>query len=162
MDTEGVIAKKESERKHLAIIIALIAVVFFYLPLIDLGIKAGNADIRADLTSSTMKPSLAPIENECLFRVYGWVYNYGSKDVNVTVHLWLSDGTRGGGLGSNTCEFWLSYYIPLGVIQKNGGRKWLDFTRKFIPFDPTTASFYYDFKLDGLNQPRNLQTAQIP
>ena len=161
MSSEDIIAKKDSEKKQLAIIIALIAIILFIIPLINLGVKAGNADLRADLTSSSSLPSLAPIENEGLFRVYGWVYNYGSQDVNVTVHLMLSGGTRGGGLGSNTCEPFLSYYIPLGVIEKAGGRKWLDFTRKFIPFSPDTATFYYDFGLGGPNPPRNPQYSQI-
>jgi len=73
----------------------------------------------------------------------GWIYNYGSKDVNVTLFVHFTDGTKSGP-GMNMCEFWQDYYFPIGLISKDGGKKWFDWKKRYNPFDPTTANFYYE------------------
>lgn len=75
--------------------------------------------------------------------VEGWIYNYGSEDVNVTLFINFTDGTKSGP-GMNMCEFFQDYYFPIGLISKNGGKKWFDWRKRYNPFDPTTATFYYE------------------
>ena len=59
---------------------------------------------------------------EGYINIEGWIYNHGSEDVNVTLFVHFTDGTKCGP-GINMCEFWQDYYFPIGLINKNGGRK---------------------------------------
>ena len=157
MNDNNSISQSEKKAKRRAIIIVSIIVICLLFSLNDLGSRAAASNLRAELSYNTTLVGIYAKEREYLFRIYGWVYNYGPDDVNVTVHIWMTDGTKsGGGQGANICEFWQSYYIYLGTIPKNGGRKWLDWRRKCIPFDPTTACFYYEFIPSGPNPPRNM------
>lgn len=79
---------------------------------------------------------------EGYIHVEGWIYNHGSEDVNVTLFLHLTDGTKSAP-GMNMCEFWQDYYYPIGLISKNGGKKWFELQKRYNPFDPTTATFSY-------------------
>jgi len=80
---------------------------------------------------------------EGYIHIEGWIYNHGSKDVNVTLFLHMTDGTKSGP-GMNMCEFWQDYYFPIGLISKDGGKKWFDWRKRYNPFDPTTATFSYE------------------
>ena len=154
---DKVTAQSETRAKKLAIIIVVVIITGLILALGNLGFTAASANIRVELSYNVTLVGLYAKEHEYLFRVFGWVYNYGAEDANVTVHIWMTDGTKsGGGQGSNICEFWQSYYIYLGEIPKDGGRKWLDWRRKCIPFDPTTACFSYELFPGGPNPPRNM------
>lgn len=83
---------------------------------------------------------------EGLVHIRGWVINNGPEDVNVTVNLWVYDGTKQGGFshGPTYCEYFENFCVPMGVISGNGGRKWLEWDRRYNPFDPTTVNFYYE------------------
>ena len=78
---------------------------------------------------------------EGTIHIEGWIYNYGTEDVNVTVFIHVTDGTKSAGM--NMSEFWQDYYFPIGVVSKNGGKKWFEWDRRYNPFDPTTATFIY-------------------
>ena len=80
---------------------------------------------------------------EGYIHIEGWIYNYGSKDVNVTLFLHMTDGTKSGP-GMSMCEFWQDYYFPIGLISKDGGKEWFDWRKRYNPFDPTTATFSYE------------------
>ena len=78
---------------------------------------------------------------EGTIHVEGWIYNDGTEDVNVTLFLHVTDGTKSSGV--NMSEFWQDYYFPMGVVTKNGGKKWFEWKQRYNPFDPTTATFFY-------------------
>lgn len=80
---------------------------------------------------------------EGYIHIEGWIYNHGSEDVNVTLFLHMTDGTKAAP-GMNMCEFWQDYYFPIGLISKDGGKEWFDWQKRYNPFDPTTATFSYE------------------
>ncbi|RJS89124.1 hypothetical protein CW700_05425 [Candidatus Bathyarchaeota archaeon] len=112
------------------------------------GFKASMPDLRAELSYYTtverFHNGTESWGREGTIHIMGWIYNYGPEDVNVTVHLWVTDGTKnGGGIGVSQSEYWQSYYIYIGVVPGNGGRRWFEWEQRYNPFDPTTATFYY-------------------
>ena len=112
---------------------------------VDIKENSDPSVLRAELDYNT---SLARYHHgtsswgrEGYINIEGWIYNDGSEDVNVTLFLHITDGTKSDGI--NMCEFWQDYYFPIGLISKNGGKKWFDYRRRYNPFDPTTATFSY-------------------
>jgi len=102
--------------------------------------------LRADLSSWTSleryNRGTESWGREGTIHVEGWIYNCGTEDVNVTLFLHVTDGTKSVP-GNNMSEFWQDYYFPLGEITKNGGKKWFEWKQRYNPFDPTTATFFY-------------------
>lgn len=102
--------------------------------------------LRADLESYTSLERFhgGPTSwgREGTIHIEGWIYNYAPEDVNVTLFLHVTDGTKSVP-GMNMSEFWQDYYFPIGVVTKNGGKKWFEWKQRYNPFDPTTATFFY-------------------
>lgn len=117
-----------------------------YTPIgITLKKGADTSMLRADLGYyTTLERYYGSPESwgrEGTIHIEGWIYNYGTEDVNVTVFLHVTDGTKSAGM--NMSEFWQDYYFLIGVVSKNGGKKWFEWDRRYNPFDPTTATFIY-------------------
>ena len=135
----------EEKGKKRAIIVVALITACLGISLTAEGFKAEMADLKAELYCYTTSFGFYSKQREGMIHIRGWIYNYGSRDLNVTVHLWVTDGTKnGGGMGSSQSEFWQSYYVPLGIISKSGGSKWFEWDQRYNPFDPTTARFTYD------------------
>ncbi len=106
--------------------------------------KVEASGLSARLTYRTSLEWFESWGREGTIHVSGWVFNNDTQDHNVTLHLWMTDGTKPGfAHGSTQSEFWQSYYFPLGEISGNGGKKWFEFETRYNPFDPTTANFAY-------------------
>lgn len=122
-----------------SIVFSIIAFLIFF------SINDSKSDLRAELYYYTNTFGFFSKQNEGMIHIRGWIYNYGSKDINVTVNLRVSDGTKsGGGIGSSQSEYWQSYYVPIGIVPGEGGCKWFEWDQRYNPFDPTTAQFTYE------------------
>jgi len=131
--------------KARAVVAVILCGVFVGIYLWTPGLRSPMPDLRADLWYYTTLERFESWGREGTIHIRGWIYNYGPDDANVTLHLWVSDGTKiGGGVGSNQSECWQSYYFPLGVIKGNGGKRWFMWESRYNPFDPTTAQFTYE------------------
>ncbi|MBS7620367.1 hypothetical protein KEJ21_06975 [Candidatus Bathyarchaeota archaeon] len=138
---------KKSELKKKKYVFIFVALIMFIVvfSLVFFGLTTLKNDLRADLYYYTRSLGFDAKQREGMIYIRGWIYNFGSEDLNVTVHLRVSDGTKsGGGIGSSQSEFWQSYYVPIGVIPKNGGCKWFEWESRYNPFDPTTVQFTYE------------------
>ena len=136
----------ELEARAKAKVIASIAVFIFLTGLVmeTESKKIEAQGLSARLTYTTSLEWFESWGREGTIHVNGWIFNNGTQDLNATLHLWMTDGTkRGFALGSTQSEFWQSYFFPLGVISGNGGQTWFEFEVRYNPFDPTTANFAY-------------------
>jgi hypothetical protein len=96
-----------------------------------------NQEVWADLTYQAFKDK-TNFQSGGTVRIEGWIYNRGSKDVNVIIRLRVNYGTGSGYYGF----LWMVYDVPIGVIPK-GDKRWLSWECHLNPFDPTTATFNY-------------------
>lgn len=168
MSTDAVtVTQKQAKAKALTIGVLIIIVIFIFLYIDSLSYGSGKSEfwpgpytpigvvpkkefeaskLRADLWSYTTLESYhyGPESwgREGTIHIKGWIYNYGIEDVNVTVFLHVTDGTKSVP-GMNMSEFWQDYYFPIGMVPKNGGKKWFEWRQRYNPFDPTTATFFY-------------------
>ena len=96
-----------------------------------------NPKIWVDLTYQTIKDK-TNFQSGGTIRIEGWIYNYESKDMNITLRLRVNYGTGSGYYGF----LWMTYDVPVGIITK-GNKKWFSWECHLNPFDPTTATFNY-------------------
>jgi hypothetical protein len=136
----------DETEKRTAMVITSIAIILLMAGLV-LETESDVAEASGLSARLSYYTTLAGFESwgrEGHIHVNGWVFNNDTRDHNATLHLWMTDGTKGGfAHGSTQSEFWQSYYFPLGVIPGNGGKKWFEFKVRYNPFDPTTANFAY-------------------
>ncbi len=144
----GQITDTENRTKAKALVVVFVVFVFIFAILYSdpYGSKPSTPGLTADLWCYSSLLWFESWGREGLIHIRGWVINDGPRDVNVTVNLWVYDGTKQGGFshGPTYCEYWESFYVPMGVIPANGGRKWLEWDRRYNPFDPTTVNFYFE------------------
>lgn len=159
--------QKQTKVKAFTIVFIIISIIFILIYLEALGCGSGKSEfwpgpytpigvvpkyefeaskLRADLWSYTTleRYHYGPESwgREGTIHIKGWIYNYGTEDVNVTLFLHVTDGTKSVP-GMNMSEFWQDYYFPIGMIPKDGGKKWFEWKQRYNPFDPTTATFAY-------------------
>jgi len=156
MDIQPIIKIHEKHREIMVFIYSIAIIIFTFFIAREI---SSRSYLRADLTCYTVLHGYTAYDpllvgenvswigswgREGSIVIEGWIYNLGPEDVNVTLHLWIYDGTKnGGGIGCNQSEYWQSNYIPIGVVPKHG-KKWIHIEKRYNPFDPTTASFDYE------------------